>query len=136
MEEEVAVLDMEMSQYIAYCNQQLISIDAMLGRFGSEAMQVFDFGGLPKSGRYFCKCAFGVSLPGGDPEGGVRALLMHPKAEFTQLLGQDQDVSMQPLNVQNLSPSPEEGDDLDECSDSIADSDDSDVAQELEDEML
>ena len=133
MEEETVLLEKEMSQYIAYCRDQVISVDAMLSSFERDSWHALNFAGLPNSGRYFCQSAFQRPLAGGDPVGGVRALLMRAKAEFAQLVRDAEGIFAQPIDPAHL-PSLAAAAELDEASD--LSSEESDAADELEDLML
>lgn len=59
LEEETALLEKELAQYINYCAAQVATIIALLGRVRTDALtEALSFAGLPDSGRYFCASAF------------------------------------------------------------------------------
>ncbi|CAL8465822.1 g5358 [Coccomyxa elongata] len=109
LQEETALLDRELQQYIDYCSAKIVSIDALLSRVGLLPLHdALDFAGLPKSGRYYCSSGFEVvdgcvSLPSGAVKAGVKALLMRARAEFVSLLLSAQQIASQP-NVASSTP--------------------------------
>ena len=111
----------------------MISVDAVLSSVERDSLRALNFAGLPDSGRYFCESAFQRQLAGGDPVGGVRALLMRTKAEFAQLVRDAEGIYAQPIDPAHR-PSLAAAAELDEASD--VSSEESDAADELEDLML
>lgn len=131
LQEEIALLDRELRQYINYCNAKIVSINALLSRVDLLPLhEALSFAGLPESGRYYCVTGFEMVDPSGTVKAGVTALLMRARAEFVSLLQAAQHVAAQP-NVASHTPFHAIPDDLDEVSDVSSDA--SDVADELAD---